>query len=76
MSGHRFKETQKQTHELLLLEQNEIGLTSWKSASRPKQNVTCLLLLSSLSFFYITFMGANIGGGESVNLSTHTHTMR
>lgn len=72
-SEHRLRETQKQAHELLLLEQNKIGLTSRKSASRLKQNVMCLLLLSGLSFFYISFMGTSTGEGGT---SVFTHTMK
>ena len=45
------RKKQERSHELLLWNKNKIGLTSWKSASRPKQNLMYLLLFSILFSF-------------------------
>lgn len=54
---------QKEAREPLLWNKKKTGLTSWKFASRPKQNLMYLLLLSILFSFCWAFMGISLDGG-------------
>ena len=58
---------QKEACEPLLWNKKKTGLTSWKFASRPKQNLMYLLLLSILFSFCWAFMGISLE--ESLSLS-------